>query len=94
MRLIHLNAWRFFYKVVGFLNELLVLFLSFFVDRAMVAVTMIANTIMMVMLGNSGTVGDDSGELEVPEVGVLVGVLDVGVLEEPEATAVTELSVS
>jgi hypothetical protein len=60
------------------------IFFSILADVTIVAVAMIIIAIT-VMIGNSGTVGDGAGELE--EVGV-------GVLDEPEVTAVTELAKS
>ena len=62
---------------------IVLLFLSILVERAIVAEAMIIRIVMTAILGNSGTVGDVPG---VPE--------ELGVLDEPAATAVTELAVS
>ena len=61
--------------------------LTFFAANTVTAIANAMNRAIMIVLGNSGTLG----------VGVVeeVGVLDeVGMLEDPDATAVTKLAVS
>ncbi len=67
-----------------------ILFFDCFTVRTITAVAIAMNTAIMMVLGNSGTTGDEVGVLEVPEVGVG----DAVGLEDPDVTAVTALAVS
>ena len=76
--------------LTGFLSEGFALFFSSLVDTATDAAATTTSITMRSVFGNSGTVGETPGVVVLPKV---LGV-GVGLVEDPAATAATELAVS